>query len=107
MSLDFDRCQFLVGDFDPRLIAIGIQLRLDSQTGLWLRTADQVDDDGTAEQRLAAPVFRDVAEHPMLNLVPLARPGRKMAHGDPQADLVRQLLQGYLPQPRSATVAAP
>jgi hypothetical protein len=33
-----------------------------------------------------------VAEHPMLDLIPLAGPRRKVAHRDPQPDLVGQFL---------------
>jgi hypothetical protein len=35
-----------------------------------------------ADERPAASVLRDVAEHPVLDLVPFARAGRKVAHGN-------------------------
>ena len=34
-------------------------------------------------KRLASPVLGDVAEHPVLDLVPLARARREVADGDP------------------------
>src|SRR5256885_12405942 len=69
--------EFLVGHLDPGGIGVGVQLRLDMQPGLGLRVPDQVDDHGATQQRLAAPVLRDVAKHPMLDLVPLTRSGRE------------------------------
>ena len=45
-----------------------------------------------ADQRSPSPVLGDVAEHLVLDLVPLARPGREVAHRDPQAELGGQVL---------------
>src|ERR1700737_3797396 len=42
----------------------------------------------------------------MFNLVPLARPRRKMTDAQPQTNGVGQFLQGHFPQTRSAAVAA-
>src|SRR5512135_2325121 len=70
--------QFLVGYLDPGFITVGIQLRLDMQPGLGLRVPDQVDDHGATQQRLAAPVLRDMANHPVLDLVPFTGAGREV-----------------------------
>jgi hypothetical protein len=35
-----------------------------------------------ADQRFPAPVHADMTEQPMLNLIPLASPRRKMTHGN-------------------------
>jgi hypothetical protein len=47
-----------------------------------------------------------MAEHAMLNLIPLARSWWEMAHRDPQFRLVGQPLQGHLPQPYPRPIAA-
>src|SRR5438874_3995424 len=47
-----------------------------------------------------------MAEHPVLDLVPLTRPRWKVAHRDAQACLVRQTLQLDLPQAAPAAVGA-
>src|SRR2546425_9191730 len=47
-----------------------------------------------------------MAEHPVLDLVPLTRPRWKVAHRDAQARLVRQTLQLALPQAAPAAVGA-
>jgi hypothetical protein len=69
--------------------------------------SNQVHDHVLADQRPGAPVLCDVAEHPMLDLVPLAGPRWEVADGDLQADLVGQTLQFGLPQAGTLTVAAP
>ena len=58
------------------------------------------------DQRAAPPVLRDVAEHPVFDLIPLARPRREVAHRDPQAGLIGQLLQLHLPETATAPVRA-
>src|SRR5512135_3325744 len=51
------------------------------------------------------PVLRDVAEHPVFDLVPLARPGREVTHRDLQSRLIRQILEADLPQSVAPPVA--
>ena len=48
-----------------------------------------------------------MAKHPVFDLVPLARAGRKVTDHDTQPDGIRQTLQGDLPQPRAVAIAAP
>ena len=68
------------------------------QLGTYLQAArrpgvpDQLNDHGVVRQRTATPVPRDVTEHPVLDLVPLARARRKMANRQPQTQVVSQLL---------------
>src|SRR5260370_6380258 len=47
-----------------------------------------------------------MAKHPMLDFVPLARAGWKVADADVQAQLLGQALKLDLPKPRPVTVAA-
>src|SRR5215207_8708966 len=62
----------LVRDLDARWVAVGVQGRPDRQPLGRGRRCDHVDDHLMADQRLAPPVVRYVAEQPMLHLVPLA-----------------------------------
>src|SRR5712692_4249483 len=55
-------------------------------------------------QRTAAPVLGDVAEHAMLDLVPLAGPRRIVTHSDTQTQLIGKLLKAEFPQTRSVSV---
>ena len=57
------------------------------------------------QQRTTPPVLRDVAEHPVFDLVPLARPGREVTHRDLQSRLIRQILEADLPQSVAPPVA--
>src|SRR5208337_5329901 len=57
-------------------------------------------------ERPAAPVLGDVAEQPMLNLVPLRCARRIMVDMDDEPGLVGELLQLDLPQPHPRPVRA-
>ena len=56
-------------------------------------TADELNHGLSRQQRSASPVVGDVAEHPVLDLVPLACARREVAHLHGQSDLVSQALQ--------------
>ena len=58
-------------DLDALLIAAGVECALDFQTGLGRGRTDQLDHGKAIRERPAAPVLRDVAEQPVLDLVPL------------------------------------
>jgi hypothetical protein len=85
-------------------IRMVIQLGTDLQTGRRPSVADQLNDHGVAGQRSGPPVLRDVTKHAVLDLVPFARARRKMTNRQPQAQIVRQVLQGDFPQSRSAAI---
>ena len=57
-------------------------------------------------KRYTAPVSCDVAEEPVLDLVPFARPRRVMADFDNHAGLVCETLQFELPQTIAVSIAA-
>ena len=80
------------------------------QTQLFVRSTDFTRfPDAEAEaicERPAAPVLRDVAEQPVLDLVPLRRAGRIVVDTDDEPGLVGQLLQFDLPEPHSRTIRA-
>jgi hypothetical protein len=50
--------------------------------------SDQLDDDLATDQRLAAPVFCDEGEEPMLDTVPLAGAGRVMGDSDGETGFI-------------------
>ena len=104
----FDRYvgEFFIGDFDSRLVRVFVKLGANAQTRLGCHAADQVHYDLASQQRAASPVVGDVAEHSMLDLVPLAGAGREVTdlHGKPK--FISKLLQLQSPQSNSIAVAA-
>src|SRR5450755_3253767 len=106
LFLDREAIHLLISDLSGDRVAASVQLRSNLQSRLGRRAADQVDDHLTAHQWSASPVLRDVTEHPVLDLVPLACARRKVAHRDAQTDLVDQSLQLNLPQAAAAPVGA-
>jgi hypothetical protein len=62
-----------------------------------VETPDQVHHHLTTDERSAAPIRGDVAEHAMLDFVPLAGSRREMTNLNRQAQFIRQFLQ--LPSP--------
>ncbi len=100
----FDRCEFLVRDLNALFVLALIERCVDSKSLSRCGVADQIDNDGAADEWFASPILGDVAEHPMLNLVPLTGPRREMAHGDPKIEVIRKLLKTAFPQPRTTAV---
>src|SRR5450756_2806096 len=100
------RNEFVGCDRDAGRVAAAVESRAYLQPCLGRRVGDEIDDDLVADQWLAAPVLCDVAEHAVFDLVPLAGAGREVADVDGQAQLGRQVLQGYLPEPAATAVAA-
>src|SRR5450755_259962 len=95
-----------LGDLDPFGVAAGVPLGMDGQARRGRGRADQLDYDLVAGQRPPAPVHRDVAEQPVLNPVPLRRPGRVMADRDLKPRLGGQAGELDLPEPQPVAVAA-
>jgi hypothetical protein len=99
--------KFLVGDFDSLRVGVFIEASLDAQSLSGGGAADQVNDDLPADQRAPSPVGGNVAEHAVLDLVPLAGAGREMTDLDRQPQLVGEFLQLSSPQAHPVAVAAP
>ena len=57
---------------DPSLIAVLVKARLDFQALPGRGACDQINHDFPTDQWTSSPVGRDVAEHSVLDLVPLA-----------------------------------
>src|SRR5437868_6009627 len=87
-------------------IAPTIQSSLHAQPSLRSRIADEVDHRFVGRQRPTTPVLRDVAEEPVLDLVPLARARWEVTDHDPDPGLVREALQFELPCVGSVAIAA-
>src|SRR5439155_49776 len=77
-----------------------------AQTGRGAGGTDEIDDHRETHERLAAPVGADVREEPVLDLVPLAGPGRKVTDGDRHTRAVGQPLQFPFPQPHAGSITA-
>ena len=65
--------QFFIGHFDAGFICVLVELRLDLETLPRCGASDQVHHHLSTDKGTASPVGRDVTEHAMLDLVPLAR----------------------------------
>ena len=101
-----DCCQFIVRDFEASWIKTLVEFGLDLKTLLSRCRRNQVEDDVMTDQGSATPILGDVAKHAMLNLVPLAGAGWKVADLDRNTQPIGQVLQRHLPQSAAATVAA-
>jgi len=98
--------QLLLADLDRGIIALRVQRGLDDQTASRRGAGDQVHNRLVAHQRAASPVLRDEREQAVLDLVPLTRAGREVAHLEPQPQVIGQRLERNLPEPAPGTVAA-
>ena len=58
------------------------------------------------DQWPASPVLGDVAEPPVLDLIPFTRSGWEVADGQHQARLTGQILQDDFPESRAVVVRA-
>src|SRR3974390_841675 len=98
------RCQLLLrGNFTLLIVSL-VSLGFDLESLFGGRRRDQFHEDLMTDQGFSPPVLGNVAKHPVLNFVPLAGGGRKMAHVDLQPGLVTQLLQAPLPEPAARTI---
>src|SRR5580700_5648806 len=93
-------------DFDALLVAARVERAFDLQTGRGGRGPDQFDDGNASCQRPAAPVLRDVAEQPVLDLVPFRCAGRIVVDADHEPGFVGQFLQFELPEAHTGTIRA-
>src|SRR3954469_20382088 len=90
--------KLFVRHLEPSFVGILVQLGPNVEPCFGGRAADQIDHDLAADQGASAPVVGDVAEHPMLDRVPLAGSGWKVTDLDLDAELIGQLLQLAFPQ---------
>jgi len=91
-SFQIQRSEFRVADLCSGGVAPWVQFGADFQTGFGGGVCDQLDDDFMAYQGSSPPVLGDVAEHAMLDLVPLAGSRREMAYPNRNAQVHSQVL---------------
>ena len=89
---------------DPARIVAAIQLGSDAQPRSAVRRANQAYDGREVHERGPSPVHGDVGEQAMLDLIPLARARRKVAHRDREPGAIRQPLQFPFPEPEAGAV---
>ena len=83
--------------FFTRLVGGFVALGFHFQSSVRGGSGDQFHDHFVTDQRLASPILRDVAEKPMLDLVPFAGGWGKMTHADFQSEFAAQLRQTPFP----------
>src|SRR5437879_6442929 len=106
MGMQREVAHFGAGDHTARRVPSLVQLRLHPQAGRGARVADQIDHGLKGAERTASPVFRDVAEEAMLDLVPLAGARWEVRDVDDQTQVVGEALHFLLPGARPIPVAA-
>ena len=99
VTLDVEFGHLLVGDLYAFRIKIAIDLAVNFEPRVGRCAADQLNNHLVTDQRLAAPVLRDVGEQSMLDAVPLGGAGRQVGHRYFQAGLIGEALRFSLPQP--------
>src|SRR3974377_773533 len=85
-------------DLDALLIAARVERTFDCETSLGCRRSDPFDHGGATGGCAGASVLRDVAEQPVLDLVPFRCAGRIVMDMDHEAGLVGEVLQFDLPE---------
>src|SRR3974390_3155584 len=103
---DMDGGELVIGDDDALRIEIFIEFAMDGKTGSRTGGCDQIDNDAKADQWFGTPVLAYEGEQSVLDLVPLAGAWRKVTDRNVDSDLVGQVLQLALPQPRARAIAA-
>ena len=106
MPRDQDIAHLLVSYAYPEGIAPEVGRRSNLQASLRGCRANQADHDPKACQRSRSPVFGNVAEDAVLDLVPLAGPRREVADGDRKSSLACKPLKLALPKAYAIAVAA-
>src|SRR5665213_3786704 len=96
-GLDVESAELGLGELDAEGIGPLVEFGFDRQASLRGGVRDEVDDDVVGEQRPTAPVLRNVAEHAVLDLVPLARAGWEVGDRDADAGFVGKTLESHLP----------
>ena len=91
---EIDLRQLAIGDSAALGVNTLIEMTLDLESGFRCRCSDESQDHLVGDERLAAPVLSDDEKTLCtLDLVPLARAWRQVAHGDGDPDFVDQLLE--------------
>jgi hypothetical protein len=96
-SFQIQRSQFRIAYLCSGGVAPRVQFGADFQPRFGGCVGNQLDDDFMTDQWPSPPVLGDVAEHAMLDFVPLAGARRKMAHPNRDAQAHSQVLESDFP----------
>ena len=105
MGFEIDPLHFRFCNLHPGFVLGRVQLGPDFEAGLCACRSDQLDHGFVTDKGLPLPVEADEGKHPVLDLVPLARPRRKVAHRDGEPGAIRQPLKFPFPEPEAGAVA--
>ena len=97
VALDVERLHLGIADLDALFVGRSIECTLNFQTGFGRCRSNQLDYGHAVDERSPAPRLCDVAEHAVLDLIPLRRARRIVMNVEHEARLVGELLQFYLP----------
>jgi hypothetical protein len=106
MGCQVDSRDLVVGDATPGAIPAAIEPTRDRESLRGCGVGNEPHDRFIVAQWLAAPVGGDKREQAVLDLVPLARPGRKVTHAHRESGRVGERLQVDLPLAEPVAVAA-
>ena len=106
IALDVERLHLSVADFDALFVGPGIERAFDFQASFGRRCGNQLDYGHAIDEWPPTPSLRDVAEHAVLDLIPLRRSRRIVMDVEHEARLVGELLQLDLPQPDTRSIRA-
>ena len=107
IAFNVDMLHLLSGDLAPGRIFSAVQPAGHFQPLRGGGLGDELDDRFVIAQRLSTPIRRDKGKQPVLDLVPFAGAGRKMANRKAKTGLIRQFLQFQFPKPQPPAIAAP
>ena len=79
VRLEIERGEFRVCDLDTCGVLVPVEFGTDLQVCARRGAGNQIDNDFVTHQRSAAPVLGNMAEQPMVDLVPFAGSGREVA----------------------------
>jgi hypothetical protein len=97
----------LATDLDPRGIGVLIQFGLEDKPRVGRGMTNYIDHYFMTDQRPPPPMRRNMTNHPMFALMPLAGPRRKVPDVERQTDRVGELLACDRPQPMAPGSAPP
>ena len=97
VPLETDLVHFRIGDLPACRVLGRVNLGVNFQSLLGRCSRNEVDDHLEAGEWLAPPILADEGEKTVLDLVPLARAGRKVAHSNRQSGFVGESLQLAFP----------
>src|SRR6478672_5380681 len=89
---------FLIVNDDACRVLAGIQCRSHAQAFRGARGTDELDDGFEVNEWAPTPILGDMAEEPVLDLVPLRCSWREVADANLEAGAVGQFLQFNLPE---------